>query len=241
MTTSVNLTCGQCGTTTQHRCHAVWPTQPADPGIRVAARQASGQQPDTDAALFHAEGEHDRCGAECEPDRLRAALEDARMWARHGYEIGQRSCTWSDHGVAPAWLTDGWPVHFPGPDPAAAHCCGNCDGIDPDRCLTNPDRPKLPPMDPAAILGVAPDYAEPAPVARSASGVDTPAVEVCPPRVRWAVEHVNPRGGTVMFPGVDDRSDAEERRKAAQVNSPESSHRLVRETTTWTVEEDETR
>lgn len=40
------------------------------------------------------------------------ALEDqvaeARMWARHGYEIGQRSCTWSDFGVAPAWLTGGW-------------------------------------------------------------------------------------------------------------------------------------
>jgi hypothetical protein len=33
-------------------------------------------------------------------------LAEARMWARHGYEIGQRSCTWADHGVAPAWLTD---------------------------------------------------------------------------------------------------------------------------------------
>lgn len=41
------------------------------------------------------------------------ALSEARRWARHGYEIGQRSCTWSDHGVAPAWLTDGWPHHFP--------------------------------------------------------------------------------------------------------------------------------
>ncbi|MFF4600585.1 hypothetical protein [Amycolatopsis sp. NPDC001370] len=34
-------------------------------------------------------------------------LQEARSWARHGYEIGQRSCTWSDHGVAPEWLT-GW-------------------------------------------------------------------------------------------------------------------------------------
>jgi hypothetical protein len=25
--------------------------------------------------------------------------------------------------------------------PAAAHSCGNCEGIDPDTCLTNPDRP----------------------------------------------------------------------------------------------------
>lgn len=36
---------------------------------------------------------------------LRADVLDARSWARHGYEIGQRSCTWSDQGVAPAWLT----------------------------------------------------------------------------------------------------------------------------------------
>lgn len=40
------------------------------------------------------------------------ALAEARSWARHGYEIGQRHCGWSDHGVAPAWLTDGWPPHI---------------------------------------------------------------------------------------------------------------------------------
>lgn len=39
-------------------------------------------------------------------------LDEARQWARHGYEIGQRHCSWSDHGVAPAWLTEGWPRHF---------------------------------------------------------------------------------------------------------------------------------
>lgn len=39
-------------------------------------------------------------------------LNEARMWARHGYEIGQRHCSWSDHGVAPAWLTNGWPMSF---------------------------------------------------------------------------------------------------------------------------------
>lgn len=44
--------------------------------------------------------------AEAAIERVRAELEEARMWARHGYEIGQRSCTWSDHGVAPAWLTE---------------------------------------------------------------------------------------------------------------------------------------
>jgi len=38
--------------------------------------------------------------------------DEARQWARHGYEIGQRHCDWTDHGVAPAWLTEGWPPHF---------------------------------------------------------------------------------------------------------------------------------
>ena len=42
---------------------------------------------------------------------LKKALEEcdeARSWARHGYEIGQRSTLWSDHGVAPKWLTEGF-------------------------------------------------------------------------------------------------------------------------------------
>jgi len=43
---------------------------------------------------------------------LEEQLAEARMWARHGYEIGQRHCSWSDHGVAPDWLTEGWPNHF---------------------------------------------------------------------------------------------------------------------------------
>jgi hypothetical protein len=43
---------------------------------------------------------------------LREQLDEARQWARHGYEIGQRHCSWTDYGVAPAWLTEGWPHHF---------------------------------------------------------------------------------------------------------------------------------
>ncbi|CAK7288628.1 hypothetical protein [Streptomyces misionensis] len=31
------------------------------------------------------------------------------------------------------------------PDPTAAHSCGNCDGIDPDTCLANPNRPSADP------------------------------------------------------------------------------------------------
>jgi hypothetical protein len=38
---------------------------------------------------------------------LTAERDDARSWARHGYEIGQRTCTWADEGVAPKWLTEG--------------------------------------------------------------------------------------------------------------------------------------
>lgn len=43
-----------------------------------------------------------------ELNSLEDSVTEARMWARHGYEIAQRSCTWSDHGVAPKWLTEGW-------------------------------------------------------------------------------------------------------------------------------------
>lgn len=39
-------------------------------------------------------------------------LAEARQWARHGYEIGQRHCSWTNHGVAPDWLTEGWPRSF---------------------------------------------------------------------------------------------------------------------------------
>lgn len=42
-------------------------------------------------------------------ERLRQDRDEARTWARHGYEIGQKHCGWTDHGVAPDWLTEGWP------------------------------------------------------------------------------------------------------------------------------------
>lgn len=44
--------------------------------------------------------------------RLLEDRDDARTWARHGYEIGQKHCGWTDYGVAPDWLTEGWPPHF---------------------------------------------------------------------------------------------------------------------------------
>lgn len=39
------------------------------------------------------------------------------------------------------------------PQPDTAHSCPNCEGIDPDSCLMNHDRPKRP-MDPVHILGL---------------------------------------------------------------------------------------
>lgn len=47
-----------------------------------------------------------------EAHQLQKQVDEARQWARHGYEIGQRHCGWSDHGVAPGWLTEGWPHSF---------------------------------------------------------------------------------------------------------------------------------
>ncbi|MDH6610314.1 hypothetical protein M2164_005949 [Streptomyces sp. SAI-208] len=45
-------------------------------------------------------------------ERLRQDRDEARSWARHGCEIGQKHCGWTDHGVAPDWLTEGWPPHI---------------------------------------------------------------------------------------------------------------------------------
>lgn len=49
-----------------------------------------------------------RTAAAAQTEQLRNDLDEARSWARHGYEIGQRHCGWTDHGVAPDWLTEGW-------------------------------------------------------------------------------------------------------------------------------------
>lgn len=66
--------------------------------------------PHVAAALFIACRELAKSDAARE--HLRRDRAEARNWARHGYEIGQRHCGWSDHGVAPAWLTEGWPRSF---------------------------------------------------------------------------------------------------------------------------------
>lgn len=79
---------------------------------------------------------------EAEQDR-----DQARMWARHGYEIGQRSCTWSDYGVAPAWLTEEQPASVPRAhlgDGANAEDCDGCAGTNPPYPFICPGQPKEP-------------------------------------------------------------------------------------------------
>lgn len=56
------------------------------------------------------------------------------------------------------------------------HACGNCEGIDPDTCLKNPDRRKRPPMDPVHILGIEADDG-PAAGVRQDETVAVPCVE----------------------------------------------------------------
>lgn len=85
---------------------------------------ALGEQPEVQWRLGHAEKRSEELCAESRrrgkvkleyAERIRqleGELEEARQWARHGYEIGQRHCGWSDHGVAPDWLTEGWSRAF---------------------------------------------------------------------------------------------------------------------------------
>lgn len=77
--------------------HPDAPYSPEALALAVAVRQLRAEVADATATL-----------TELAPLSLGAQLDEARSWARHGYEIGQRSCLWADHGVAPKWLTAGW-------------------------------------------------------------------------------------------------------------------------------------
>lgn len=68
--------------------------------------RAAAQQLLNNGAKAVGEQNWARHHAEERAEKAEAERDEARMWARHGYEIGQRSCTWTDHGVAPAWLTE---------------------------------------------------------------------------------------------------------------------------------------
>ena len=70
----------------------------------------AGVEPDIAGWLLAACRELEK--SEAARRHLRDERVEARQWARHGYEIGQKHCGWSDHGVAPDWLTEGWPPHF---------------------------------------------------------------------------------------------------------------------------------
>lgn len=69
-----------------------------------------GVEPDIAGWLLKACRELEK--SEAARAHVRHERAEARKWARHGYEIGQRHCSWTDYGVAPAWLTEGWPRSF---------------------------------------------------------------------------------------------------------------------------------
>lgn len=104
---------------TEARLLAVGPPAfaPAVPAVpdepEPAASPAVGEVPHEAICPNPLPGDGDPDQCRC----LRSLVLDARSWARHGYEIGQRSCTWSDAGVAPRWLTDPEPGAPPVPAP----------------------------------------------------------------------------------------------------------------------------
>ena len=101
--------CKQCGSPCICSCHLT------EEG-KAEEKACTCNHPTDDHSVY---GCVDGCGCPWMPVRLtstlmklREDLDEARRWARHGYEIGQKHCGWSDHGVAPGWLTEGWPRHF---------------------------------------------------------------------------------------------------------------------------------
>ncbi|MEU5742021.1 hypothetical protein ABZ784_29020 [Streptomyces tendae] len=102
--------------------HAGWAEQAARPlgGKTVRNEDLAHVRAYPHVALQAPEGQSDvldetvrrHKGAVARVDELLQQRDEARQWARHGYEIGQRRCGWSDHGVAPEWLTEGWPPHI---------------------------------------------------------------------------------------------------------------------------------
>ncbi|MEU1506459.1 hypothetical protein [Kitasatospora sp. NPDC005748] len=94
--------------------------------LRAGVRQLRASLAGTAAALrrapsggYHQQLVQQLADAETELGQRRTQVaelveqrDEARSWARHGYEIGQRHCGWTDHGVAPTWLTEGWPLRI---------------------------------------------------------------------------------------------------------------------------------
>jgi hypothetical protein len=172
-------------------------------------------------------------------------------------------------GIAPDYAE---PAPAAGPDdtpPVATHVCGNCDGVDPASCLTNPDRSPTPPDpttadDPTPLRWGHGDvlHEDDGTVTVCLSGPDRrpywleldparaqalrddlapPAAEARPPRERWCVEAYDADEWNPLGLTGDDRETAVARRASWARRRAELPTRLVRETTTWTVEEDETR
>jgi hypothetical protein len=110
-------------------------------------------------------------GQQGREDELAQQLAEARQWARHGYEIGQKHCGWTDHGVAPAWLTSDWPTSF-----------GICDhlkrAVQYDEALTRvrnlPERPEVMAANPEQPYATWDGYAQGIRAAKQAASVEPP-------------------------------------------------------------------
>ncbi|MFB7832043.1 hypothetical protein [Streptomyces sp. NPDC056056] len=127
---------------------------------------------------------------------------------------------------------------------ATPHACDNCDGIDPASCLNNRDRAARQTTGQAerdprhALCG-----AECPTVGQPAEAHDTD--EARPPRSRWLAEHYDPLAKEWVSGWAEDREGALERLEYARTHTPTwpddgqpIQRRLVRETTTWTVEDE---
>lgn len=73
-----------------------------------AYRKLDDAKAKSDVRVYLGDAEVSSVSSNAARDDLLGQINEARLWARHGYEIGQKHCGWTDHGVAPAWLTDGW-------------------------------------------------------------------------------------------------------------------------------------
>jgi hypothetical protein len=110
-------------------------------GIRDAARTASGQQPKPPAAYSDGKGRIycQHCAHTVDAADVPLTVDHVDHWelcpncGRHVVDVarGTSATGKPDPAVVDEFIRD----------MATRHACGNCDGIDPDTCLTNPDRP----------------------------------------------------------------------------------------------------
>ncbi|MGW9437972.1 hypothetical protein [Streptomyces sp. NPDC055607] len=240
MTTNINFICGQCGEATRHSCQSDWVAS-------AAARQATQADPCG-------------CGAPTTPDVVHRQDAPCYMDQDGGLQIVELPTAAARQATGQAYTTpEADVVAYRNSDrPGVLLCREHGEGWMGLTPLTADDLPDggictwgreyghecgrdvLIPVNPACTNcnDIAPVVGQPA---------AAPDTDARPPRVQWRVEIYDPLAEE-WAPGVSfpDRERAAQRLDAVQVYSPRwgtdtpPHRRLVRETTTWTVE-DETR